>query len=76
MLAVAPEMFVSVLSVATRIHAMVVAASEKKGSGNPSTSAMVPTVAVSTWPTCAVPVMVGAPVAGVLAAAETAKPTF
>ena len=66
MLAVAEAMFVSVLSVATRIHWKLVSPSVRKGFGNPSTSAMVPTVAVSVWPTCAVPVIAGAPVAEVL----------
>ena len=41
--------------------------SVRKGFGNPSTSALVPTVAVSVWPTCAVPVIPGLPVAAVLA---------
>ena len=59
-------MSVSLLSVATRIHWKLVLASVRKGSGNPSTSAMSPTVAVSVCPTCAVPVIAGAPVAGVL----------
>ena len=57
----------------TRIHCTVVVAAEKKALGTPfvspsklapSTSAMVPTVAVSVWPTCAVPSIPGLPVAG------------
>ena len=47
----------------TRTHWKLVLVSVRKGSGNPSTSAMVPAVAASVCPTCAVPVIPGWPVA-------------
>ena len=68
MLAVAEAMFVSLLP---SVHLNPLKAGvgvRKKGvRSTRSASAMaVPTVAVSVCPTCAVPVIVGAPVAGVL----------
>ena len=61
-LSLAPEMSASVPLV-TRTHWKLVLVSVRKGSGNPSTSAMVPAVAASVCPTCAVPVIPGWPVA-------------
>ena len=46
----------------TRTHWKLVLVSVRKGSGSPSGSAMVPTVAISTWSTRAVPVIPGWPV--------------